>query len=69
MKCRTEKSIRNSENQFFGLHKKFEKIKFKTPQEYSVDLYKIYGYKRLEYEMNVISLLNRFIKIIINFFS
>ncbi|CAD8110423.1 unnamed protein product [Paramecium primaurelia] len=53
LKCRTEKTINNSDNQFYKMNKKYEKIKQKTEQSYLVDLYKIYGYQRLKYELNI----------------
>ncbi|CAD8075875.1 unnamed protein product [Paramecium primaurelia] len=53
MKCRTEKTINNSDNQFYKMNKKYEKIKQKIEQIYLVDLYKIYGYQRLKYELNI----------------
>ncbi|CAK66104.1 unnamed protein product (macronuclear) [Paramecium tetraurelia] len=53
MKCRTEKTFNNSDNQFYKMNKRYEKTKLKTEQIYLVDLYKIYGYQRLKYELNI----------------
>ncbi|CAD8123254.1 unnamed protein product [Paramecium sonneborni] len=53
MKCRTEKTINNSDNLFYKMNKKYQKIKEQTESIYLVDLYKIYGYQRLIYEMNI----------------